>query len=101
MRCVILVGMVATAACGKPQEPPTGTSASVVEKCSASMGPVSGTVGPSDTLVDAGDVQTCGPGGKCTYLTAPFPGARNFSPGWACVFASGSASQGTDGPQSN
>jgi hypothetical protein len=77
-------------------------------------------VGPSATLSDAGDVQECGPGGICTYITEPHPGGQpacpntsatkddagvydvncppqNFTPEWDCVYASGYASSGDGG----
>jgi hypothetical protein len=112
MRSVILLGILATAACGSGT-PTIATSASIT-RCSASMGPLAGMVGPSATLADGGNVEVCGPGGKCTYLTEPPPGtpscpdasvtvdntgtnniscpATTFVPQWTCVYASGSAS---------
>ena len=118
---VLAVACAVIAACGSAATPPAtkNTSASTSVKCSASKGPLTGMVGPSETLSDAGDDE-CGPGGKCTYITEPFPGPQpacpdasvtkddsgafeitcppqNFTPEWVCVYASGYASSGDGG----
>jgi hypothetical protein len=99
---------------GSISQPVTKAGASDTVRCSASAGPL---VGPADTLIDAGDVQECGPGGQC--LSGAFPGPQGVcttvkepsdgSPGevscppsssgpmWSCVYASGVASPGDDG----
>jgi hypothetical protein len=116
MRDIILVAIgVCLAACSgagttQPPAQTKSTSSSDAVRCSASMGPL---VGPVSTLMDAGDVQECGQGGKCTYLTAPVSvgspvcpvdDAGNIvcpqadsTPGWTCVYAAGVTNSGGDG----
>jgi hypothetical protein len=62
------------------------TTAADTVWCSSSAGPLAG---PAGTVVDAGDVQECGAGGQCLYITAPGQGA---GPAWTCVYASGTSS---------
>jgi|HubBroStandDraft_1064217.scaffolds.fasta_scaffold26153_4 hypothetical protein len=113
MAAALLAGCAACGGGSGATEQVVKSAASDTVRCSASMGPM---VGPNDTLVDAGDVQECGPGGQC--LSGPFPGPQpvctvitepsdgapgtvqcppSSGPTWACVYQSGQASPGGDG----
>jgi hypothetical protein len=110
MRGIMWVGLVAIAACGSGTSPQSMKTSSVSVNCSRTVGLFVGPIPP-----DAGDVQGCGPGGTCTYVTVPPPAGQpacdaatrddsgdfdytcpvpTFKPYWACVYTTGSSSDG-------